>query len=251
MNRDDTAPTLSFVARGQGELELDDAVPPAEYCPVSVGAKLLGDRWTLLIIRELMAGAHGFNQIHRGLPGLNRSVLSDRLRHLERHGLIRRTSSDGTRPDYNLTDAGHGLEPVIIAIGMWTIDWQFTPPHDDHADIPLLLWRMFQGLDRDALPDGQISIEFRFPDTDPSRGWIHVDAKSSGACVGAPDRDVDVVVCARPKVLYEAWYGFRSFQSAMEGGLIDVAGPRYAEQEFPKWFRRSYFAPTIEARQHP
>lgn len=243
---------MSFDHTAQTDLRaelsvLDDSpLPPAEYCPVSIGAKLLGDRWTLLIIRELMAGARGFNQIHRGLPGLNRSVMSDRLRHLERAGLIERTSADGARPEYSLTESGHALQPVIIAIGEWTIDWHFPSPRDEHADIPMLLWRMYQGLDRGALPDGQISIEFRFPETDPSRGWIHVDAKSSGACVGTPDRDVDVVVSARPRVLYEAWYGFRSFRTAIDAGLIDIAGPPYVEREFGSWFKRSYFAPTIE-----
>lgn len=74
-----------------------------------------------------------------------------------------------------------------------------------------------------------------------------MDRKTSGACVGAPDRDVDVVVSARPRVLYEAWYGFRSFGSAIEDGLIDVAGSPHAEKDFPRWFKRSYFAPTIEA----
>lgn len=225
----------------------DDAVPPAEYCPVSIGAKLLGDRWTLLIIRELIAGARGFNQIHRGLPGLNRSVMSERLRNLERAGLIVRTDADGsTRPEYNLTEAGEALTPVIIAIGEWTIDWQFPAPREEFVDVPLLLWRMYQGLDPEALPGRQVSIEFRFPDTDPSRGWIHMDKKSSGACVGAPDREVDVVVCARPKVLYEAWYGFRNFRTAIDDGLIEIAGARYAEREFPNWFKRSYFAPSIE-----
>lgn len=224
------------------------AVPPAEYCPVSIGAKLVGDRWTLLIIRELIAGARGFNQIHRGLPGLNRSVMSQRLRHMERAGLIQRSDTGAVgRPEYVLTDAGEALTPVIIAIGEWTIDWQFSDPRDEDVDVPLLLWRMYQGLDLDALPDRQISIEFRFLETEPSRGWIHMDPKSSGACVGAPDRDVDVVVCARPKVLYEAWFGFRSFRSAIDDGLIEMSGARYVEREFPSWFKRSYFVPFIEA----
>jgi len=79
----------------------------------------------LLIVREMIAGARGLNQIHRGLPGLNRSVLSDRLRHLERTGLVERPADGGRRTDYQLTEAGEALRPVIIAIGEWTIDWQF------------------------------------------------------------------------------------------------------------------------------
>ncbi len=158
---------------GPGQLDADSladdaSVPPAEYYPVSIGAKLLGDRWTLVIIRELMAGAHRFNQVRRGHPGLNRSVLSDRLRHLERAGLIERTGAGGSRPEYTLTEAGHGLEPVIIAIGMWTIDWQFAPPPESHTDICC-----FGACSRDwtVMPSrtAESVSSFQFPDTHPSR----------------------------------------------------------------------------------
>lgn len=226
------------------------SVPSTEYCPVSIGASLIGDRWTLLIVRELMVGASGFNDIHRGLPGLNRSVLSDRLRHLEHVGLLERLpiASHSKRHRYVLTESGRALRPVLQAIGSWTVDWRFPRPSDEQSDPTLLLWRMYQGIDQKALPDGRICIEFRFPHTDPSHGWIHADPKSSGVCLGAPERDVDLIVTAMPRVLNEVWYGYRTLPSALEAGLVEINGPQFLIAEFPRWFSRSPFADAVQQR---
>ncbi|MEU0266771.1 helix-turn-helix domain-containing protein [Nocardioides sp. NPDC006303] len=229
---------------------LTGAVPPVEYCPVSIGANLIGDRWTLLVVRELMVGSSGFNDIHRGLPGLNRSVLSDRLRHLEHLGLLERLPIDSPsrRHEYALTDAGRALYPVIKAIGAWTVDWRFPRPTDRQSDPALLLWRMHQGMDRNAIPGGGICIEFRFPDTDPSRGWIRADSKGSGACLGSPDYDVDLIVTATPRVLNEVWYGHRALPAALGAGLVEIEGPQFLVGEFPRWFGRSPFADLVQEK---
>lgn len=226
------------------------ALPASEYCPVSIGASLIGDRWTLLIVRELMIGSSGFNDIHRGLPGLNRSVLSDRLRHLEHVGLLDRlpVKAYSTRHRYVLTEAGHALRPIIEAIGSWTVDWRFPRPNDEHSDPALLLWRMYQGMDKAALPGGRISIEFRFPHTDPSHGWIHADSKSSSVCLGAPERDVDLIVTAKPRTLNEVWYGYRTLPSALDAGLVTMKGPQFLIADFPRWFGRSPFADAVRER---
>ncbi len=228
----------------------DDGVPPAEYCPVSIGAKLLGDRWTLLVVRELMTGSTGFNDIHRGLPGLNRSMLSERLRHLERLGVVERreVAPDSRRSAYRLTASGRALGPVITAIGEWTINWQFPSPTDDDAAIPILLWRLYQGLDHDALPSDGISIEFRFVDSEPSRGWIHADNRSSGVCVGAPEHSVDLILHTPPRVMYAVWYGHMKFSEAVAADLIRIEGNPDAASDFPRWFRYSPFAEPVAAR---
>jgi DNA-binding HxlR family transcriptional regulator len=194
-----------------------------------------------------MAGSSTFNDIHRGLPGLNRSVLSDRLRHLAHLGLLERLpiESHPKRRGYVLTEAGMALRPVLEAIGAWTVEWRFPRPTNQQSDPTLLLWRMHQGIDQQALPDGRICIEFRFPNTDPSHGWIHADSKSSGVCLGAPEYDVDLIVTALPRVLNEVWYGYRTLPSALEAGLVEIVGPQFLIAEFPRWFRRSQFADGV------
>ena len=99
----------------------------AQYCPIAKGSAILGDRWTLLIVREMLGGASGFNELHRGLPGISRSVLADRLRSLERAEIVeRRTGPKGRTLDYRLTLAGRDLEAVVQAIGAWGVTWD--PP---------------------------------------------------------------------------------------------------------------------------
>jgi len=90
-----------------------------QYCPVAKAAELLGDRWTLLIIREMLYGPLGFTAIERGLPGISRSVLSSRLRRLQRDGIIER-QPDGR---YRFTTAGEALRPVVHALGEWVARW--------------------------------------------------------------------------------------------------------------------------------
>jgi DNA-binding HxlR family transcriptional regulator len=96
----------------------------AQYCPVAKATEVLGDRWTLLIVRELLGGASGFNELQRGLPGISRSVLTDRMRALERAEVIeRRTGPKGRTLEYRLTSAGHDLQPVVQASGEWGATW--------------------------------------------------------------------------------------------------------------------------------
>ena len=106
----------------------------AQYCPVAKASEILGDRWTLLIVRELLGGASGFNELQRGLPGISRSVLTDRMRALERAEVVeRRTGPKGRTLEYRLTTAGRDLQPVVQAIGEWGVTWSFTEPRPDRV----------------------------------------------------------------------------------------------------------------------
>src|SRR5574341_1136817 len=125
----------------------------AQYCPVAKATAILGDRWTLLIMREMLGGASGFNELQRGLPGISRSVLADRMRALERAEVIeRRMGPKGRTLDYRLTSAGRDLEPVVQAIGEWGATWSFTEPRAEELDPDLLIVWMARHVDRQRLP---------------------------------------------------------------------------------------------------
>src|SRR3569832_1543992 len=116
-----------------------------DYCPIAVGVDVLGDRWTPLIIRELMVVACGFNEIHRGIPRISRSLLAQRLRTLERRGLVHREDRPQGRPGtYALTPAGESVTPIVWAIGRWAAEWIFGDPAEDDCDALSLLWRLPQ-----------------------------------------------------------------------------------------------------------
>ncbi|MDQ1128361.1 helix-turn-helix domain-containing protein [Microbacterium sp. SORGH_AS_0888] len=214
----------------------------AEYCPVSIGASLIGERWSLLIVRELMTGASRFNDIQRGLPGLSRSTLTERLRYLERLGVI------AARRDprgYALTIEGEALRPVILAIGEWTVKHHFPTPTERQSDPSMIIWRVSQGLNRDALPEGRFTIEFRFPGSPKPRAWIVLRGREPTVCLEHPGYDIDLVVTATARVWNEVWYGHRALPAAVREGEIELLGAPAATRAFSAWFTLSPFASSV------
>jgi DNA-binding HxlR family transcriptional regulator len=215
-----------------------------EYCPVSIGANLVGDRWSLLIIRELIQGSTRFNEIHRALPGLSRSLLSGRLRALERHGLVEHLTGTNAG-SYRLTDAGAGLRSVLVALGAWTVRWRFPAPAQAVPDSPLLLWRMYQGLNRDKLPPHPVTVEFMFEDAEPSRGWMVLNGDASSLCMEAPSQATDVIVAGTVRVWLAVWFGHRTYDEAIESGDLVVKGPAHLVPQVRDWFDLSPLAPLV------
>jgi DNA-binding HxlR family transcriptional regulator len=201
----------------------------------------------------LLAGASRFNEIHRGLPGVSRALLSGRLRFLERIGMLRRVpqsppSPGGSHRRYVLTEAGRAFYPVIEAFGLWALEWYFPRPTEAQAEPSLLLWRVAQGICREQIPADRVCIEFRFPEGLPSRGWIRIERDRSSACLGSPERDPDVVITASSRAISELWYGHRSLEESVRRGLVRVEGPAFLVESFASWFCLSPFAARNLAR---
>ena len=158
----------------------------SQYCPVAKATEILGDRWTLLIVREMLGGASGFNELQRGLPGISRSVLTDRMRTLERAEVIeRRTGPKGRTLEYRLTPAGRDLQPVVQAIGEWGATWSFTEPRPDELDPDLLIVWMARHVDRQRLPLNRTVVRFDFRDP-KRRYWMVLEpAEVSRAVIRA------------------------------------------------------------------
>ncbi|NDJ76474.1 MAG: helix-turn-helix transcriptional regulator, partial [Chloroflexi bacterium] len=135
-----------------------------QYCPVAQALDVLGDRWTLLIIRDMMTGTRHFNDLKRGLPGISTGLLSKRLRQLQQAGIIeKRTTAAGRQTTaYHLTQAGHDLQPVIHALLVWGVDWAFGDPTLEQMDPLLLMWWMHDRVDHAHLPDHRVVIQFDF-----------------------------------------------------------------------------------------
>lgn len=231
--------SVSVGARGMPEAA-SEWWPVDSFGPVSIGAQIVGDRWTLLVVRELLEGATRFNDIHRGLPGLSRTLLASRLRRLDRLGLVQRVPLNlgGKYVEYRLTPAGEGLSVVIQALGTWTRDWLLHPDtdHVSGADASTQLWRFFRSLDTSALPKAGVGIEFRFVGGSPARGWIRLDRLRPRAGLGSPEGDADLVVLATPGVFDDLWSGLRECDTAIEGGDIVFVGPARMARDFRRWF---------------
>jgi DNA-binding HxlR family transcriptional regulator len=164
----------------------------AQYCPVAKGSEILGDRWTLLIVREMLGGASGFNELQRGLPGISRSVLTDRMRALERAEVIaRRTGPKGRTLEYRLTPTGRDLRPVVQAIGEWGATWSLTEPRAEELDPYLLIVWMARHVDRQRLPTNRTVVQFDFRDP-KQRYWMVLEPSEVSVCLQHPGFDVDL-----------------------------------------------------------
>jgi DNA-binding HxlR family transcriptional regulator len=221
----------------------------AQYCPVAKASEILGDRWTLLIVREMLGGASGFNELHRGLPGISRSVLTDRMRALERAEVVeRRTGPKGRTLEYGLTSAGRDLQPVVQAIGEWGATWSFTEPRADELDPSLLIVWMARHVDRGRLPPGRtvIRIDFRKP---KRRFWMVLERSEVSVCLQHPGFDVDLEVDVDTATLYSVYLGRVELGGAIRAGQLTMSGPRALQRGFREWFTWSAFAPASRSAQ--
>ncbi len=208
-----------------------------QYCPVARACEILADRWTPLIVRELLFGSRHFNELQRGLPGISRSLLVARLRHLEDRGVIERHT--GARPnvtEYILTEAGSDLMDVITHLGTWAIKWVFANPSPDELDPALLLWKMHQRVDHREFPPGRTVVQFDFAGRKGRRLWLILEPGDVSACLKPPGFDSDLIVRAEVSALYRVWAGLMDYQVAVGRGEVALQGPPALVRAFPRWF---------------
>jgi DNA-binding HxlR family transcriptional regulator len=219
-----------------------------QFCPVAKAMELLDERWTLLVVRELLMGSRHFNDLRRGVPRMSPALLSKRLRTLTRAGIVERRT-DGARVTYALTEAGSELRPIVEALGCWGARW-IPAIGDEDLDPQLLLWDVHRNLDLAAMPDGRTVLGFRFPDVPPraSRWWIVVDSSGVDVCDADPGHPVTLTVEAPLRTLTDLWRGELDWAAAARAGMT-LEGPLWARRALPRWLRLSAFAPVPRAAQ--
>src|SRR3954452_731232 len=176
-----------------------------QFCPVAKAMELLDERWTLLVIRELVIGSRRFNDLRRGLPRMSPTLLSKRLQQLTRAGIVER-QADGGDVRYELTEAGHELRPIVEALGAWGTRW-IGELGDTDLDPQLLLWDMQRNVDHAAVPLARTVIRFEFPDL-PARTrwwWLVLGPYDADAWIDDPGHPVDVSMRGRLRKLTEVW----------------------------------------------
>ncbi|HEY2831942.1 MAG TPA: helix-turn-helix domain-containing protein [Sporichthyaceae bacterium] len=217
----------------------------AEYCPIAAGAECLADRWTLLILREMMLGAHRFNDIHRGIPRISRTLLSQRLRTLVNRGILERAAVGGHQ-EYHLTAAGRDLEEVVWSVGNWAVRWAFLDPEDNELDIAWVVWQLHRRVHLDLVPTGRTTVEFRATGAKPGRAWLVTDHRNGATgCEIDPGYEVDLVVSGDNHALHRWYSGRTPWRREVGDGLIEVHGPTRLVRAFPNWIAPNPFAEEI------
>lgn len=221
-----------------------------QYCPLALAVELLGERWTILVVSRLVDGCRRFNEIHRGVPRISATLLSQRLTQLEHAGICeRRPLADGRGHEYVLTEAGRELEPIIMDLAVWGQRWSRDMLTDD-LDPAFLAWSMHTRMNTDAMAPGRTVIEFEFSGTDKGfqRFWlINTDGKVD-MCLKHPGYDVDIKVMSEIRRFVETWRGFRSLRQEIATGAIRLEGPVKLKRAFPDWLLLSALSPYPRCR---
>ena len=215
-----------------------------QFCPVALASEVLAERWTLLVVRELLAGARRFNEIRRGVPRMSGTLLKQRLQTLEdAHVVERFESGDGHAFDYRLTQAGLALRPVVASIGEWGQRWARDIRPED-LDPGWLVWSMHRRLNTSAMPPGRTIIEIEFVDAQAAqrRFWIvHRDGRVE-VCLKDPGYDVALRVATKVRILAEVWRGIRPMSDALRAGGIHLEGQSSYRRAFPSWLLLSAYS---------
>jgi DNA-binding HxlR family transcriptional regulator len=220
-----------------------------EYCPIALGAEVFAERWTPIIIRNLLVGADRFNDILDGAPGLPRSVLSQRLRTLERVGVVVR-HAEGRRTRYRLTASGHELASVAMALGVWGARWRELQP--EHHDPYLALWTLSKLIDRDGLPRARIVVRFELPkERAHGRFWLVLSRAGNEVCVTDPGFEENGIVTTDAECLVRWHCGRVTLRQAIEGGRMDVEAPPWLTRQLVAWGALSPFSDISTALGPP
>jgi DNA-binding HxlR family transcriptional regulator len=214
------------------------------FCPIAKATELIGERWTLLILRELLMGSTRFSELQRGLAKISPALLTKRLKQLEAGGILVRRRISGRRGhEYRLTEAGRELYPVIDSLAVWGMRWTQARLGEDELDIELLMMEISRGLDTAHLPDGETVICFSFkPPSANKNYWLVIANGKVDLCDDDPGKDVDLYLTSDVRTLIEIWTGKYRVQSAIADNAVSAIGASYLTKNIAKWFGPGRFA---------
>jgi DNA-binding HxlR family transcriptional regulator len=220
-----------------------------QFCPVAMAAEVLCSRWTVVLLRELLAGSTRFNDLRRGLPRMSPALLSQRLKELEEAGVVARTPVPGeaTIHEYGLTEAGRELQPLIESFGKWGQRWIPSKLSLELLDAQLLMWDMRRGLKFEPPPPRRLVIQFQYPDA-PKRDrswWLIVEPDHPvDLCSVDPGHDVDLYVTGPLRTMTAIWMGIESVSEARDDNRLMLTGDRDLIETMERWLGLSPFAPV-------
>jgi DNA-binding HxlR family transcriptional regulator len=216
-----------------------------QFCPVAQAAEVITERWTPLVIRELLSGSHRFNDIHRGVPLMSSALLAERLKSLERYGIVERRQVPGRRAhEYHLTQAGEELRPWVKMMGVWGQRWVRRVVTTEDADLALLMWDIRRNINVDRLPERRVVVYFAFRDAPKGKRswWLVLEQRESDLCLTDPGFGVDLTVRTDAVTMAGVWIGDLNLAGAIKSRRIVLEGPRHLRRAFPDWLKLSLFA---------
>lgn len=219
-----------------------------QFCPIAVACEVFAERWTPLVLRDLLCGHRHFNELRRGLPLISRTLLARRLRELETAGMIVRMPKPGGRGfEYRPTRACEAIMPILMQLGEWGRRWMYPGISKEDLDPALLMWDVQQRLRTDALPDRRTVVQFSFSavprrSRELSDWWLLIERPEVELCLKDPGHEIDLYVNADLLAMTRVWMGQQTMRSALDSGLVKLNGPSRLVRAFPRWLMLSVFA---------
>lgn len=214
-----------------------------QYCPLAQAAQLLCERWTLIIVRELMAGSTRFGELQRGAPLLSPTLLSTRLKQLVNAGVVEVREYKGSST-YHLSHSGQELRPIIEHLGIWGHRWVGSRLSDGDLDASLLMWDMRRSVDASVFPDKRVVVQFEYPDAPAGARdwWLVSDGGEIDLCLHDTGFEVDIIVRCSLRTMTEIWTCRRLFNDAVRCHDVNVRGDTKLANQLQAWLRASGLA---------
>ena len=208
-----------------------------QFCPVAKATELLGEKWMILILRELLLGTHRYNQFQRALSRISPSLLIKRLKQLESAGIVVRKTQQGRKGyEYFLTPAGKELAPIVEHLAIWGMRWAQGQLDEDELDVEFLMWDIQRRLQTEMLPDGETILCFIFSDlTRFKNWWLVVRNDEVDLCTESQGKDVDLYITTTLPGLVEIWKGDIEIKKALGKELIRTQGNTQLAKTLPDW----------------
>jgi DNA-binding HxlR family transcriptional regulator len=213
-----------------------------QFCPVAKAMELLDERWTVLVVRELLAGSTHFNDLRRGVPKMSPSLLSKRLQTLTRAGVVERSELNG-RTIYTLTECGRELVSVVEALGAWSVRWMSDLVEKD-LDPSVLMWDIRRTIPLEQWPRARTVVAFRLSGAPPkaSSWWLMVADGGAEVCDFDPGYEAAATVSTSLRTLSQIWRGDQSWQRALLDGSVSIDASREVRRAVPAWIGQSGLA---------
>jgi DNA-binding HxlR family transcriptional regulator len=214
-----------------------------QFCPLAQAAQLLCERWTLIVVRELIAGSTRFNEIKKGVPTMSPTLLSARLKQLVAAKVVEQSGSKGNYT-YKLTSAGLELRPIVELLGAWGHRWAHSNLDKGDLDAGLLMWDMRRTVDPAVFPSYRVVVQFEYPDAPKGERywWLVSENGEIDLCLNNPGYDVDIIIKCLLKTMTEIWICQQPFRDAVKNGDIKVFGDSKLTSKLQDWLRASPLA---------
>ena len=222
-----------------------------QFCPVAKASDIIGERWTVLILRELLLGTTRYNDFQRGLSRISPTLLSKRLKMLEEKGLIvRRRPSGAKSHEYHLTACGRELEPLIENLAVWGMRWARGQMTDIELDVEFLMWDLQRRLQTERLPDGETVLCFSFDELERFKTWwLVVSANDVDLCSENPGKEVDLYISSTVRDLAIVWRGDVPIKKALREKTIRTHGNTHLARTMPDWLGICLYADVDAAER--